>query len=92
MGWAAPGSTPTCSAAGAAEEDLESPWLSLWISRIWSWVNDRDDDNNNDNTGEDDEDVHLEPVPVLLQHPDVVAVLLVLLEQSRVLVFELVTL
>lgn len=89
MGWAAPGSTPTCSAAGAAEEDLESPWLSLWISRIWSWVNDRDDDNNNDNK---DEDVHLEPVPVLLQHPDVVAVLLVLLEQSRVLVFELVTL
>ena len=86
MGWAAPGSTPTCSAAGAAEEDLESPWLSLWISRIWSWVNDRDDDNDND------EDVHLEPVPVLLQHPDVVAVLLVLLEQSRVLVFELVTL
>ena len=89
MGWAAPGSTPTCSAAGAAEEDLESPWLNLWISRIWSWVNDRDDDNNNDNK---DEDVHLEPVPVLLQHPDVVAVLLVLLEQSRVLVFELVTL
>ena len=86
MGWAAPGSTPTCSAAGAAEDDLESPWLSLWISRIWSWVNDRDDDNDND------EDVHLEPVPVLLQHPDVVAVLLVLLEQSRVLVFELVTL
>ena len=65
---------------------MESPWLSLWISRIWSWVNDRDDDNDND------EDVHLEPVPVLLQHPDVVAVLLVLLEQSRVLVFELVTL
>ena len=86
MGWAAPGSTPTCSAAGAAEDDLESPWLSLWISRIWSWVNDRDDDNDND------EDVHLEPVSVLLQHPDVVAVLLVLLEQSRVLVFELVTL
>ena len=67
---------------------MESPWLSLWISRIWSWVNDRDDDNDNDN----DEDVHLEPVSVLLQHPDVVAVLLVLLEQSRVLVFELVTL
>ena len=88
MGWAAPGSTPTCSAAGAAEDDLESPWLSLWISRIWSWVNDREDDNDNDN----DEDVHLEPVSVLLQHPDVVAVLLVLLEQSRVLVFELVTL
>ena len=43
-------------------------------------------------TGDNDEDVHLEPVPVLLQHPDVVAVLLVLLEQSRVLVFELVTL
>ena len=92
MGWAAPGSTPTCSAAGAAEEDLESPWLSLWISRIWSWVNDRDDDNDNDKNGDNDEDVHLEPVSVLLQHPDVVAVLLVLLEQSRVLVFELVTL
>ena len=86
MGWAAPGSTPTCSAAGAAEDDLESPWLSLWISRIWSWVNDHDDDNDNDG------DVHLKPVSVLLQHPDVIAVLLVLLEQSRVLVFELVTL
>ena len=71
---------------------MESPWLSLWISRIWSWVNDRDDDNDNDKNGDNDEDVHLEPVSVLLQHPDVVAVLLVLLEQSRVLVFELVTL